>query len=131
MANIEEQTKDTELIAKYPWQRTVLALVAAIGVLFSGLQYYQSEGRKEAINREKERVNNLRLVLTDLRQENTRLSAEKDSCNEGKVDMINQMLNRELAIKLSKDTTQTVKKIVESLIRASELKDKQTGGLKR
>jgi hypothetical protein len=128
MAEIEDEQKQVELLSKFPWAKTVLILTSAISILFSGLMYLQQNSLKDAKDRETERVSYLRTELTVKDQAIARISAEKDSCNEGKVYMITQMLNREMALKLSKDTGQTVRKIVESLLRASENKDKQLEG---
>jgi len=128
MAEIEEQQHQTELLEKLPWPRITIILISAISILFSSLMYLQRNKATEDKDRETERIGYLRIELNSKDRALARSNAEKDSCNEGKVIMITQMLNRELALKLSRDTGQTVKKIVESLLKASELKDKQAGG---
>lgn len=110
------ETNETKLAATYPWQRTALILVTAIATLFSGIiAVYQS-----SLNDGKAREQVLQSELGLAKKTIGVIAKEKDSCNEGKVALMKEVLNREIAIKLSKDTSQTVRKIVESLMRNSE-----------
>lgn len=111
---IEEQ--EPAVWAKFPWQKAVIILLSGIVGLFG----WQERQRAAERDREHELYTISLNINKELRLENKDQQLKLDACNEGKAEFIMGLLNNELALKLSRDTSATSKLIISGLIKANQ-----------
>lgn len=115
MAEENLQQQDPAIWAKFPWQKSIIVLMTAISGLFF---INDRNGRQELKNA------NALIGQRDLKLQ--QVENKLSECQEGKTKFVTELLNNELALKLSKDTSAISKLIIKSLIKVNEQRIKES-----